>query len=149
MFVINDGEIEFRKDHKKKIVYGLALVLALVAFLAVVRVGAVTKFVEGSRTVYEGVVADCGITGIPLVSGNPFYEADDTRGYIGLTLENGDGLCIYTASEKAPDRRRYQFPDGITVGDRVVVTAAEEIGTGLMIVLDVDVRSVPRSAEKS
>lgn len=137
MFVINDGEIEFRKDYKKKFIYGMALVLALAVFLLMMGIGAVTKFVEGSLTVYEGTVTDIGMTGIPLVSGNPFYEADDTRGYIGLTLENGDGLCIYTASEKAPDRRRYRFPDHITIGDQVAVTAAKEVGTGLMVVLDV------------
>ncbi|MBQ4650245.1 MAG: hypothetical protein IJB73_06040 [Firmicutes bacterium] len=134
MFVINDGEIEFRKDYKKKLVYALALLLALTIFLLILRVGAVTKFVEGSRTVYEGVVTDHAMTSIPLVSDNPFYEMNDTRGYICLELENGDEICIYSASGKAPDRRKYTFPDDLYVGSRVVVTAAEEVGTGLMVV---------------
>ena len=121
--------------------YVLALVVALVVFLAIMRAGHATKFVEGSRTVYEGSVDDLGMTATSLISGNPFFEIYDTRGYMGLTLENGSELCIYTASEKAPDRHRYTFPDSLSVGDHVKITAAKEVGTGLMVVLDTEVLS--------
>lgn len=141
MIQTQNGEIEIKKDYKKAAMYALAFLLALGAFLVIYRIGAVTKFVDGSQAIYEGVVSDSASTGIP-VSSSPFYRKYDTRNYIGLNLNDGTGLCIYSASYKAPDRKKYGFPRGLSTGDMVRITAAEEVGTGLMVVQDVQILAV-------
>jgi hypothetical protein len=116
--------------------YGLALLLALVAFLVIYRLGDVTKFVDGSEVVYEGVVSDRAYS---TIDQNDRWA--ENREYLGLSLTGSepDGICIWAASDKAPDRSKYSFPQNLEVGDFVKVTAAEEVGTGLMVVLDVEV----------
>lgn len=129
-----NGEIEIKKDYKKTATYALAFILALAAFLVIHRIGDVTKFVDGSEVVYEGVVSDRAYS---TIDQNDRWA--ENREYLGLSLTGSepDGICIWAASDKAPDRSKYSFPQNLEVGDFVKVTAAEEVGTGLMVVLDV------------
>lgn len=131
-----NGEIELKKDRKTILIYGLALLLALALFLVMHRMGAVTKFVDGSEIVYEGVVADRAYSTID--QDNRWAE---NREYLGLSLANSElgGICIWAASDKAPDRKKYSFPGELEVGYLIRITAAEEVGTGLMVVQDVEV----------
>lgn len=133
-----NGEIELKKDRRTILVYGLALVLALAAFLVIHRIGDVTKFASGTEIVYEGVVSDRAYS---TVDQNDRWA--ENREYLGLSLANPelDGICIWAASDKAPDRKKHSFPQDVKVGDLVRVTAAEEVGTGLMVVLDAEVVS--------
>ncbi|MBQ6899722.1 MAG: hypothetical protein IJN72_02685 [Firmicutes bacterium] len=132
-----NGEIEIKKDYKKVIMYALAFLLALGAFLVIHRLGDVTKFVEGTEVVYEGVVSD---RAYDLTDWNsPARIFAESREYLGLSLVNSDldGICIWAASDKAPDRSKYGFPREVEIGDHVIVTAAEEVGTGLLVVQEV------------
>lgn len=134
MIQTENGEIELKKDCKTILMYGLALLLALVTFLVIYRLGDVTKFARGTEVVYEGVVSDRAYS---TIDQNDRWA--ENREYLGLSLTGSepDGICIWAASDKAPDRSKYSFPQDVEVGDLVRVTAAEEVGTGLMVVQEV------------
>ena len=131
-----NGEVKFKKDHKALLIHGLALLLALALFLVMQRLGAVTKFARGSEATYEGVVSDRAYS---TIDQNDRWA--ESREYICLSLlgSEPDGICIWAASDKAPDRSKYSFPANIQAGDHVIITAAKEVGTGLMVVKDVKI----------
>ena len=132
MEIIN-GEIVPYRDKEKQWRYITAFLLALAAIVLLLLISQTSRFEEGSLITREGTVTDVGMTGIPMVPGNPFYEPADAREYI--IIDNGDGeTAVFSASPKASDRRKYSLPKGISPGDRVKITAAKEIGTGLMVV---------------
>jgi len=134
-----NGEIEIKKDRRHLLIYALAFLLALAVFLVIHRLGDVTKFVDGTEVVYEGVVSD---RAYDLTDWNaPARIFAESREYLGISLVGSDnhGICIWAASDKAPDRKKYGFPHEVEVGDLVRVTAAEEVGTGLLVVQKVEV----------
>ena len=139
MIQMANGEIELKKDRKTVVIYVLAFLLALVAFLVIQRAGAVTKFVEGSEVVYEGVVSDRAYDCTDWNA--PARIFAESREYLGIQLTNSElkGVCIWAASDKAPDRSKYSFPQEVEIGDLVRITAAEEVGTGLLVVVEAEI----------
>ena len=98
------------------------IVVAVVALLVCAAVYVSTtreRTVPGTEQTYYGTVSDRAMS--PVDVRDPF---DRGRAYVGIKLDNGEGMLFWLAKESYPD---------VGIGDYVEIESAIEKGTDLLV----------------